>query len=314
VSHTGPERESVCGDMAYPTTGACRPNHESGSWIMLTRAFLALCLLVTLLCHVPHSAAQARVSLTNPQVAKALGKLPKRIIVVSEDPIYQGEQRYEGFELKAFLTWLSRYTSIPLRTASITFIASDGYWSEIPIKNLPNRSAVLAFHHVGDPPANPFRDATHAGRSFNPGPYAVVWEGFHTESEHLPNPWSVTEVILQPERVPDSLRAPTRDLKTLRGLELWRLHCSRCHSINKFGGNVGPELNVPVNVTEYWSRERLIQFIENSASLRWNSKMPSFSWLPQSDREAILKYLEAMREAKVCSNESSCLSRSEHPN
>lgn len=271
------------------------------------RALILLSLALILYGLSPQAAAQTRVSLADPRIQEGLSKLPKRTIAISNDPIYEGAQRYEGYDLKAFLTWLSRYTSIPLRTASITFIASDGYWSERALKDLPDRPAVLAFRHLGDPPSQPFRDAIQGNRTFNPGPYVLVWEGAYRDSDHLPIPWSITEVILQRERIPEPLLPPGRDPKTLRGLELWRLNCSRCHSINKFGGSVGPELNVPLNVTEYWSRDRLVQLIENPASLRWNSKMPSFSWMPQGDREAILRYLETMRESKICSSESACL-------
>lgn len=69
---------------------------------------------------------------------------------------------------------------------------------------------------------------------------------------------------------------------------------------------MGPELNVPKNVTEYWDRQHLKTLIENPAALRWGSKMPGFSWLPAEDREAILAYLEAMKGKKVCDSEASC--------
>jgi len=74
--------------------------------------------------------------------------------------------------------------------------------------------------------------------------------------------------------------------------------------INGDGGNVGPELNYPVNVTEYWKEEWLARFIADPKSIRPNSKMIPF-YRDVDNRQAIITsimaYLKVMANKKIAS-------------
>ncbi len=84
-----------------------------------------------------------------------------------------------------------------------------------------------------------------------------------------------------------------------QGFALFKQHCLKCHSINLQGGALGPELNAPKNVTEYWQRHDLKAFIKNPESYRYQSKMPAFSFFSDAEIDAVLAYLQQMKQQKI---------------
>ena len=70
-------------------------------------------------------------------------------------------------------------------------------------------------------------------------------------------------------------------------------------TISLQGGVLGPELNAPKNVAEYWQVNDLKNFIRNPESFRYQSKMPAFGHLSDADIEAILAYLQQMKQQKI---------------
>ena len=254
----------------------------------------------------PPTTTSGTVNLLDPAIQSSLQQLPKKEVVVENDPVYGGNQRYEGYEIKAFLSWLTKQTGVSPTDALISFVATDGYVSQLPVRDIPDRLGILAFREFGGSAEKPFRDSLTARVPFNPGPYYLVWKGVFSEKNHPPTPWSVNLVKLSPNEIPAEHIPPIQSPTINRGMDLWRTYCSKCHGINKIGGTMGPELNVPKNITEYWDRTHLRTLIENPAALRWGSKMPGFGWLPVADRGAILEYMEAMKGKKVCDSEITC--------
>ena len=61
---------------------------------------------------------------------------------------------------------------------------------------------------------------------------------------------------------------------------------------------MGPELNFPKSVTEYWHVEDLKAFIQKPESYRNEVKMPNLGIKPK-EAEEIVKYLEYMSKNKV---------------
>ena len=60
---------------------------------------------------------------------------------------------------------------------------------------------------------------------------------------------------------------------------------------------MGPELNRPLSVVEYWDREALRQLMKDPSQVRANSKMPAFH-LKDDMIDEILAYLEWMAQEK----------------
>lgn len=65
---------------------------------------------------------------------------------------------------------------------------------------------------------------------------------------------------------------------------------------------MAPELNYPVNVTEYWQPQWLARFINDPQSVRTNSKMIAF-YRDVENRaaliETIIAYLKSMKDKKI---------------
>ena len=117
-------------------------------------------------------------------------------------------------------------------------------------------------------------------------------------------PWQITGIELTslsrefPHSAPPALSGEVAKA----GYLAFRQHCIKCHSINGDGGAVGPELNYPVNVTEYWKAEWLARFIADPQRIRANSKMIPF-YRDMKNREAaistIIEYLKVMKDNKL---------------
>jgi cytochrome c1 len=77
-----------------------------------------------------------------------------------------------------------------------------------------------------------------------------------------------------------------------------------CHTLNGQGtSQLGPDLNIPFNPTEYLGEKYLRQLIRNPQSLRrWpQSKMAGFSSkdLPDGELDQIVAYLRSMSGQKT---------------
>jgi cytochrome c2 len=254
-------------------------------------------------------------SLSDPRDREQLGTLPTITVHTKNDILYKNTQSYQGYEIRAFVHWITNRARLDSSTAVITFVASDGYRLSAKSRDLlsAQKSGALAFMLVDAKGENPFPEATVDRSTFNPGPFVVVWEGDYSDAAHLPRPWSVVRVEVGDDQIPHELAPPRATTAILKGLGLFREQCSKCHSINKVGGSLGPELNVPRNVTEYWTQNNLAAFIKEPRSFRWGSRMPSFAWLGDVQIGELLQYLGTMKDKKVCSSSRECSSPPSSP-
>jgi mono/diheme cytochrome c family protein len=100
---------------------------------------------------------------------------------------------------------------------------------------------------------------------------------------------------------------PARD-----GQTIFVNKCFTCHTMNRAGSaSVGPDLNLPMNPTEYFTDAGLRALIRDSRSVRvWpEQRMPGFAEENLSDEELglILAYLSHMadRKSRATEDESS---------
>ncbi len=84
----------------------------------------------------------------------------------------------------------------------------------------------------------------------------------------------------------------------IQGFMLFKDNCIKCHSVNLEGGTMGPELNIPMNITEYWKIEQLKRFIKAPSLFRENSKMPQLDNLNNEQLDLLIKYLQFMSNQK----------------
>jgi mono/diheme cytochrome c family protein len=83
----------------------------------------------------------------------------------------------------------------------------------------------------------------------------------------------------------------------MRGYESFRDGCIKCHAINREGGHVGPDLNVPQNVTEYRPEDQIRAYIKNPAQFRYGN-MPAHPDMQERELDDLVAYLRAMKDHK----------------
>ena len=208
------------------------------------------------------------------------------------DPYYQRPKRWRALPLEPVLRLA--FQGGDLKTQEFTLRALDGYTVPISGSRLLEGGAYLAFADA-DGPWEPI-GAQHA----NPGPWYLVWKGMEQgELTSHPRPWALTSISIEPFEAVFPLVVPrSKDPKVSKGFALFRQQCFKCHAINQQGGRVGPELNVPKNVTEYRDEAFLRAWIRNPFAFRI-SVMPPSPQLSEDDLGAVLAYLASMKDSKI---------------
>jgi mono/diheme cytochrome c family protein len=215
--------------------------------------------------------------------------------VAVKDPNHGEERLYRALPFARVLSAGFRAKSARLERANFAIHASDGYRKPISGRALVSDDAYLALSEAG---RVGFEELGLVS-GVDPGPLYLVWTG--TAAASRPWVWSVSRIewleVNADERktaLPESASPRAR-----AGRERFLKQCFGCHAINRQGGRVGPELNVPKNITEYRSETYLRSFIRNPESYRYGSSMPAQNYLSDRELDEILAYLEAMKSRKL---------------
>jgi mono/diheme cytochrome c family protein len=183
----------------------------------------------------------------------------------------------------------------------IVFTAQDGYAPNTSFDELKKHEAYLAFAEHGKPVSS-FGKVEQGKAMVSPAPFYVVWkEGAKIEHE-VPWPYQLVkiEVVRFETKYPKMFPKGAADSSPAKkGFLVFKAQCVRCHSINLEGGDLGPELNAPKNVTEYWSPDTLKAYIRDASSFRYRDKMPSFTELSEREIDDLLAYLAYMKDFKA---------------
>jgi len=234
-----------------------------------------------------------------------LASLPTHRVTVAADPAYGREMRYRGWSLADVLSLLPDIEKLASdQQTAITFVASDGYRASEPLRPVweARRRGYIAFRDLEAGPRKwmPFR----TGKSMvTPAPFYLVWSGARDPSL----PWPYALVRIEVSTLADAFgRAAPKDPAALPGFEVFRANCLSCHSVNLAGGTVGPELNVPRNVTEYWIPAELAPYVRNASAFHFRARMPAFESLSERQIADVVSYLRRMKDEKVCTSIAAC--------
>ncbi len=189
---------------------------------------------------------------------------------------------------------------------AVKFIAQDGYQAIIPSATITAHMGMVATGENGHIGFSVLRRKN--GEMVDPAPFFLMWENIHDASAKkeawLSWSWQLASIELTSlaREYPHSVPPDTANDKVKQGFVDFQQHCMKCHAINGDGGTVGPELNSPVNVTEYWQSVELAHFIADPQSVRPNSKMIAFD-RDVTNRseliESIIMYLKSMVDKKI---------------
>jgi len=225
-------------------------------------------------------------------------------ITVKSDPAYKGhEMHYKA--LRAATLFEGANVG---EDEVIQFRCLDGFAAPISkgriMGNGPTQS--VAYIAIEDPkskwPELPFKE--HSGTA---GPFYLVWLKPEL-SGILQEEWPFQVVAFEvkgklQDLYPKMFPKNQTDAKVARGLKLFQKTCFACHTMDREGASqVGPDLNLPMNPTEYLKEGVLARYIRDPKSVRsWEgSKMPGFGPETFSDEDiaAIVAYLKEMASEK----------------
>jgi mono/diheme cytochrome c family protein len=206
------------------------------------------------------------------------------------DPYYQRPKRWRALPLEPVLRLA--FPEGDLTGKEFTLRALDGYTMPLSGARLLGKGGYLAFADA-DGAWEPI-GVKHA----DPAPWYLVWKDQIDLTTH-PRPWALASIAIEPFEAVFPLVVPhSKDARVQQGFAIFRQQCVKCHAINQQGGRVGPELNVPKNVTEYRDEAFLRAWIRNPFSFRV-SVMPASPQLSEDELTAVLAYLASMKDSKI---------------
>lgn len=210
-------------------------------------------------------------------------------VLIVGDVAYRRDRRYQAVPIAALL---ERFHPDP--DSVIQFVATDGFAAELPVAPLLNREPGKTLAYLAVEPVDKPWPALKPGSKLSAGPFYLVW--LHPERAHIgPEQWpyQVARIeVLPPLRQRWPVLAPgpevPRDSAINRGFAIYQKHCFACHRLKRSGdATKGPDLNVPMNPTEYFQPRALRQLIRNPQSVRrWSGQsMPAFDEKTLPDQE-----------------------------
>lgn len=214
------------------------------------------------------------------------------LIHVAYDPFFKNNMSYKAFPLKENLMKVMGEQAMS-PDMQVIFHCTDGYRPHMPLQQVLESNGFLAYRDESLGEGQEWADSLSSKFS----PFYLVWPEADHNDKTFATPYGLASIELKPASVEFSAALP-KDEAVMKGFELFSNTCMRCHSLNKVGGSMAPELNYPKNITEYWTKENIWAFIQAPTSFRFNSKMPPMTQIDKADFDKIYDYLVAMKDTK----------------
>ena len=238
---------------------------------------------------------ELKLDLLDLQKKNKLGK--DTIVVVAKDPVYHKRKRYNAVNAALLIKREIDLSKIDSKNTKIVFECIDGYKPEMPLELFLKANPFLAFKDVDAPKGSDWETIFKNGNEMNAAPFYIVYESVSGEDSRYKRPYNLIKIHLEPLNKSTDELFPIGNKELELGYNLFKNQCITCHAINEIGGTMGPELNYPKSITEYWIESELVDYIVNPAAFRNKVKMPSLGISRQQSKE-IVAYLKYMSEHK----------------
>jgi cytochrome c2 len=238
---------------------------------------------------------EIKLDLLDLQSKNKLGK--DTIVTVVNDPVYHKQKKYKAVNASLLIKNQIDLTKIDPKNTKIVFECIDGYKPEMPLELFLNANPYLAFQDVEAPKGTKWEPIVKNGNEMNAEPFYIIYTSISEKDNRYKWPYNLIKIYLEPLNKSTLELYPLKNRKLETGYTLFKNQCLTCHSINGIGGTMGPELNYPKSVTEYWKENELVDYIVNPASFRNKVKMPTLGITKQQSQE-IVEYLKYISENK----------------
>lgn len=212
------------------------------------------------------------------------------------DPYYEQSHTYKALLLQRVLELGFGQDAATLAREEFVLHARDGFTVAMLGNKAFEAGAYIAVDDVNVPGFEPI-----GPRKQNPGPFYLVWRGPEQQKlDRYPRPWQLAKIEIArfdaryPHTIPQG--ASTGSL-AYQGFSIFRQQCLECHAMNREGGRIGPDLNVPQSIVEYRPTEQIRAYIRNPLAFRYGT-MPAHPGLSDQNLDALLAYFETMKTQK----------------
>ncbi|MEZ4902596.1 MAG: cytochrome c [Spirosomataceae bacterium] len=232
---------------------------------------------------------------------KANPSLPEsQTVTVSDDPVFHKAKSYKAIPLKTILAqFLPAYKTLDIKQAQIIFECEDGYNPSMSLEKVLSKKAFLAISDEEAPQGQEWINPKKDGHEIKIAPFYVVYTDVSSEDVTYKWPYNLVKISLSAASKELAVLFPKDDDTQVKGFELFKVNCLTCHSLNKVGGKMGPELNYPKSVTEYWQVAHIKSFVKAPSSYRNDCKMPAITHLTEKELDEIVGYLQYMTKHKL---------------
>ena len=238
---------------------------------------------------------EIKLDLLELQKKNRLGK--DTVLTIINDPVYHKEKKFFVVNASALIKNEIDLTKIDPKNTKIVFECADGYKPEMPLELFLNANPYLAYRDADAPKGSDWETIVKDNNEMNAAPFYIVYTSVSEKDSLYKWPYNLVKIYLEPLNKSTAELFPLKNRKLEPGYVLFKNQCSTCHAINDIGGTMGPELNYPKSVTEYWKEKELVDYIVNPASFRNKVKMPTLG-LSKQQSQQIVDYLKYMSENK----------------
>lgn len=226
-------------------------------------------------------------------VAKKASLGTPETITVTNDPVFHRNKTFAAIPLVTVLKQIPAYARLKPDETQVVFECEDGYNPSMPLSKVLTSKAYLAVKDKDAPAGEDWTTLQKGPETKKIAPFYICYTDVKGDDPTYKWPYNLVRISLTSASKETAALFPKHDDSVVKGYGLFKTHCLTCHALNGVGGTLGPELNQPKSVTEYWKTEDLKAFIANPESYRNKVKMPKLG-LKKKEIDEIVGYLSYM--------------------